>query len=30
VIPKYYQIATPSDWMQWGVTAWWIKSGAAP
>ncbi len=29
-IPKYYQIATPSDWMQWGVTAWWTKSRAAP
>jgi peptide/nickel transport system substrate-binding protein/microcin C transport system substrate-binding protein len=29
-IPKFYQISTPSDWMQWGVNAWWTKSGAAP
>jgi peptide/nickel transport system substrate-binding protein/microcin C transport system substrate-binding protein len=25
-VPKYYTIATPSDWLQWGVTAWWDKS----
>ena len=25
-VPKYYTIATPSDWMQWAVTAWWDKS----
>ncbi len=25
VIPKYYTIATPSDWMQWAITAWWAK-----
>ena len=25
VVPKYYSIATPSDWLQWAVTAWWAK-----
>ena len=25
VVPKYFTIATPSDWMQWGITAWWAK-----
>ena len=25
-VPKYYTIATPSDWLQWAVTAWWDKS----
>jgi len=26
VVPKYYTIATPSDWLQWSITAWWDKS----
>ena len=26
VVPKYYTISTPSDWMQWAVIAWWDKS----
>ena len=26
VVPKYYTIATPSDWLQWAVTAWWDKA----
>ena len=26
VIPKYYTIATPSDWLQWSIVAWWDKS----
>ena len=26
VVPKFYTIATPSDWGQWAVTAWWDKS----
>jgi microcin C transport system substrate-binding protein len=26
VVPKYYTIATPSEWGQWAVTAWWDKS----
>ncbi len=26
VVPKFYTIATPSDWSQWAVTAWWDKS----
>jgi len=26
VVPKYYTIATPSDWLQWAVVAWWDKS----
>ena len=25
VIPKYYTIATPSDWSQWAITGWWMK-----
>lgn len=25
-VPKYYTIATPSDWQQWAVTAWWDKA----
>jgi peptide/nickel transport system substrate-binding protein/microcin C transport system substrate-binding protein len=25
IVPKYYSIATPSDWLQWAVTAWWAK-----
>jgi microcin C transport system substrate-binding protein len=25
-VPQYYTIATPSDWLQWGVTAWWDKA----
>jgi peptide/nickel transport system substrate-binding protein/microcin C transport system substrate-binding protein len=25
-VPKFYTIATPSDWMQWAVTAWWDKA----
>ncbi|MCC7328317.1 MAG: ABC transporter substrate-binding protein [Burkholderiales bacterium] len=25
VVPKYYTIATPSDWLQWAITAWWAK-----
>ncbi len=25
-VPKFYTIATPSDWLQWAVTAWWDKS----
>ena len=25
VVPKYYTIATPSDYMQWAITAWWDK-----
>jgi peptide/nickel transport system substrate-binding protein/microcin C transport system substrate-binding protein len=24
-LPKYFTIATPSDWLQWGITAWWSK-----
>ena len=31
VVPKYYTIATPSDYLQWAVTAWWDKAlGKAP
>ena len=26
VVPKYYTIATPSDYLQWAVTAWWDKA----
>jgi peptide/nickel transport system substrate-binding protein/microcin C transport system substrate-binding protein len=26
VTPKYYTIATPSDWLQWSIVAWWDKS----
>jgi peptide/nickel transport system substrate-binding protein/microcin C transport system substrate-binding protein len=26
VVPKYYTIATPSDWLQWTIVAWWDKS----
>ena len=26
IVPKFYTIATPSDWLQWAVTAWWDKS----
>ena len=26
IVPKYYTIATPSEWGQWAVTAWWDKS----
>ncbi len=26
VVPKYYTIATPSDWLQWAIVAWWDKS----
>ena len=26
VAPKYFTIATPSDWLQWAVTAWWDKA----
>ena len=26
VVPRFYTIATPSDWGQWAVTAWWDKS----
>ena len=25
VVPKYYTIATPSDWSQWAITGWWMK-----
>jgi len=25
VVPKYYTIATPSDWLQWAITAWWAQ-----
>jgi peptide/nickel transport system substrate-binding protein/microcin C transport system substrate-binding protein len=25
-VPKFYTISTPSDWLQWAVTAWWDKS----
>ncbi|MEP7328602.1 MAG: extracellular solute-binding protein [Betaproteobacteria bacterium] len=25
-VPKYYTIATPSEWQQWAVTSWWDKS----
>ncbi len=25
-VPKYYTITTPSEWLQWTVTAWWDKS----
>jgi peptide/nickel transport system substrate-binding protein/microcin C transport system substrate-binding protein len=25
VVPRYYTIATPSDWLQWAITAWWSK-----
>ncbi len=25
-VPKYYTIATPSNWLQWAVTAWWDKA----
>ncbi len=25
-VPKFYTIATPNDWLQWAVTAWWDKS----
>jgi peptide/nickel transport system substrate-binding protein/microcin C transport system substrate-binding protein len=28
VVPKYYTIATPSDWLQWAITAWWAKDAA--
>jgi peptide/nickel transport system substrate-binding protein/microcin C transport system substrate-binding protein len=31
VVPKYYTIATPSDYLQWAVTSWWDKAlGKAP
>lgn len=26
VVPKYYEIQQPSDWIVWGTTAWWDKS----
>lgn len=26
VFPKYYEIATPSDWSDWAIVAWWDKS----
>lgn len=26
VVPKYYTIATPSEYLQWAVTAWWDKA----
>ncbi|MBK9703804.1 MAG: ABC transporter substrate-binding protein [Betaproteobacteria bacterium] len=26
VVPKYYTIATPSDYLQWAVTTWWDKA----
>lgn len=26
VVPKYYTIATPSDFLQWAVTCWWDKA----
>jgi peptide/nickel transport system substrate-binding protein/microcin C transport system substrate-binding protein len=26
VVPKYYTIATPSDWLPWAIVAWWDKS----
>jgi peptide/nickel transport system substrate-binding protein/microcin C transport system substrate-binding protein len=25
VVPRFYTIATPSDWLQWAITAWWMK-----
>lgn len=25
-VPKYYTIATPSNWLQWAVTSWWDKA----
>jgi peptide/nickel transport system substrate-binding protein/microcin C transport system substrate-binding protein len=25
-VPKYYTIATPSEWLQWAVTTWWDRS----
>ncbi len=25
VVPKFYTIATPSDYMQWAITAWWDR-----
>jgi ABC-type oligopeptide transport system substrate-binding subunit len=27
-LPKYYTIATPSEWPQWAVTAWWARDAA--
>lgn len=27
-VPKYYTIASPSEWLQWAVTAWWAKDAA--
>ncbi len=26
VVPRYYTIATPSDYLQWAVTTWWDKA----
>jgi len=27
-VPKYYTIATPSEWPQWALSAWWAKDAA--
>jgi len=26
VVPKYYEIQQPSDWLDWAISAWWDKS----